>query len=224
MLYLNNRRSSVDGHFYSHTIRTCRRRPILGWTVAFLLVEKEVFTLMKKNNRAKNKTGNYSSNEKLVEQGVRNNNVEKLIVLRRDIVDLKIHSDFSKVNLDEMKDIYASVGWTKHTEEIIKQVFEASNVIALVTVNGRIIGIGRAMTDGVFNAAIYDVVVHRDFQRQGIAKKIMEFLLDKLSNISCVHLISTTSNEGFYRERGFKKLKTGMARYLNPGLSDEYLE
>jgi len=38
------------------------------------------------------------------------------------------------------------------------------------------------MTDGVFNAAIYDVVVHRDFQRQGIAKKIMKFLLDKLSN------------------------------------------
>jgi hypothetical protein len=59
-------------------------------------------------------------------------------------MDLSIHSDFSKVNLDEMKEIYSSVGWTKHTKEIIKQVFEASNVIALVTVNGRIIGfVGR---------------------------------------------------------------------------------
>ncbi|WP_306460587.1 hypothetical protein [Bacillus sp. AFS073361] len=75
-------------------------------------------------------------------------------------MDLRIHSDFSKVNLDEMKEIYSSVGWTKHTNEIIKQVFEASNVIALVTINGRIIGFGRAMTEGVFNAAIYDVIVH----------------------------------------------------------------
>lgn len=139
-------------------------------------------------------------------------------------MNIKIHSDYANANIDEMKEVYASVGWTKHTNEIIRQVFEASNVIALVTVNGRIIGIGRGMTDGVFNAAIYDVVVHRDFQRQGIAMKIMEFLLKTLSNVSCVHLISTTGNEGFYQKTGFKKLKTGMGRYLDPMLSDEYLE
>ncbi|MED1470634.1 GNAT family N-acetyltransferase [Bacillus salipaludis] len=139
-------------------------------------------------------------------------------------MDIEIHSDFSNANLDEMKEVYVSVGWTKHSNEIIKQVFEASNVIALVKVNGRIIGMGRGMTDGVFNAAIYDVVVHRDFQRLGIAKKIMEFLLDQLNHVSCVHLISTEGNEGFYRKHGFKMLKTGMARYLNPSLSDQYLE
>ncbi|NNV08086.1 GNAT family N-acetyltransferase [Geobacillus sp. C56-T2] len=139
-------------------------------------------------------------------------------------MDIKIHSDFSNANLDEMREVYCSVGWTKHTNEIIKQVFEASNVIALATVNGRIIGFGRGISDGVFNAAIYDVVVHRDFQKQGIAKKIMEFLLDKLSNVSCVHLISTTGNEEFYRKLGLKRVKTGMARYLNHELSDEYLE
>ncbi|MDP4105262.1 MAG: GNAT family N-acetyltransferase [Bacillota bacterium] len=137
---------------------------------------------------------------------------------------ISINRDFSTANLDEMKEVYASIGWTKHTNEIIKQVFEASNVIALVTFNHRIIGFGRAMTDGVFNAAIYDVVVHRDFQGQGIAKKIMEFLLDQLRDVSCIHLISTTGNEEFYRKLGLKKLKTGMARYLNPSLSDEYLE
>lgn len=137
---------------------------------------------------------------------------------------MEIHNDFSNANLDEIKDIYASVGWTKHTKEIIQQVFEASNVIALVTVDGRIVGIGRAMSDGVFNAAIYDVVVHRDFQKQGIARKIMEYLLEKLRDVSCVHLISTTGNEEFYRKLGLKRIKTGMARYLNPNLIDEYLE
>ena len=139
-------------------------------------------------------------------------------------MDLKIHSDFSKVSLDEMKEIYASVGWTKHTKEIIITVFEASNVSAFVTVNGRIVGFGRAMTDGVFNAAIYDVLVHPEFQKQGIARQIMEYLLAKLSNISCVHLISTTGNAGFYKKLGFKSTKTGMARYLNPNLASEYLE
>ncbi|MGD7050757.1 GNAT family N-acetyltransferase [Rossellomorea marisflavi] len=139
-------------------------------------------------------------------------------------MDVKIHSHFDSANLDEMREVYASVGWMKHTNEVIRQVFEASNVIALVTVDGRIVGIGRAMTDGIFNAAIYDIVVHREFQRQGIAKKIMEFLLDSLSNVSCVHLISTTGNEEFYQKFGLKMLKTGMAKYLNPKLSNEYLK
>lgn len=80
------------------------------------------------------------------------------------------------------------------------------------------------MTDGVFNAAIYDVLVHPVFQKQGIARKIMEYLLAKLSNVSCVHLISTTGNEGFYKKLGLKKTKTGMARYLNPNLASEFLE
>ncbi|MCM3690864.1 GNAT family N-acetyltransferase [Neobacillus niacini] len=42
------------------------------------------------------------------------------------------------------------------------------------------------------------IFVHPKFQKQGIARQIMEYLLDKLSNISCVHLISTSGNEDFY--------------------------
>jgi ribosomal protein S18 acetylase RimI-like enzyme len=139
-------------------------------------------------------------------------------------MDLNIHSDFSKANLDEMRGIYNSVGWTRHTNDIIKQIYEASNVIAIATINGQTVGLGRAISDGVFNAAIYDVVVHLEFQKQGIAKKIINNLLENLSHVSCVHLISTTGNEDFYRKLGFKKVRTGMARYLNPMLSNEYLE
>ncbi len=47
-------------------------------------------------------------------------------------MNIEIHSDFSEPNLDEIKEVYTSVGWTKHTNEIITQVFEISNVIALV--------------------------------------------------------------------------------------------
>ncbi|WP_374703096.1 GNAT family N-acetyltransferase [Neobacillus cucumis] len=41
----------------------------------------------------------------------------------------------------------------------------------IVDIDGQILGFGRAMTDGVFNAAIYDVIVHLGFQKQGIAKQ-----------------------------------------------------
>ena len=75
----------------------------------------------------------------------------------------------------------------------------------------------------MFNAAVYDVVVHADYQGNGIARKLMDDLLQQLKEHSCIHLISTTGNESFYKKLGFKNLKTGMEKYTNPTLAKEYL-
>ncbi|WP_064090921.1 GNAT family N-acetyltransferase [Rossellomorea aquimaris] len=139
-------------------------------------------------------------------------------------MNIEIQDDLFIEDIEGVKEVYHSVGWMKHTNDVIKQVFDASNVKVIVKSNNRIVGIGRAISDGVFNAAIYDIVVHKEFQKAGIAKYILNHLLGELSNVSCVHLISTSGNEGFYRKLGFRKVKTGMARYLSSGLHDEYLE
>lgn len=140
------------------------------------------------------------------------------------MLDVNLHNDFASVNLDEMHQVYASVGWTKHNTDIIKQVFNASTHVTIATIDNLVVGFGRAISDGVFNAAIYDVVVHASYQGTGIGKLIIDDLLHNLRDVSCVHLISTTGNEGFYRRAGLKKIKTSMARYLNQTLAQEYLE
>ncbi|MDQ0483722.1 GNAT family N-acetyltransferase [Guptibacillus hwajinpoensis] len=139
-------------------------------------------------------------------------------------MEFKLHNVFRESDSAGIRDVYHSVGWTKHTCENIKTIYQASSVVVIVTYGEQVVGVGRALSDGVFNAAIYDVVVHQDFQNRGMAKKIMMFLLEELSDISCIHLISTTMNEAFYEKVGFKKVKTGMARYLSSSLNDEYLE
>ncbi|MEI5909690.1 GNAT family N-acetyltransferase [Bacillus spongiae] len=137
---------------------------------------------------------------------------------------MKIVNSLSKVNIEEIKEVYHSVGWTKHNEENIKLIFNASHIMTFVLINNKVVGIGRALTDGIFNAAIYDVVVHQDYQGNGIASHLLTDILNKLEGISCIHLISTTANEAFYHKFGFKKVKTGMAKYRNPKLIAEYLE
>lgn len=137
---------------------------------------------------------------------------------------ISLSNCIENVEWSRMKDIYHSVGWTNHNEETIKKVFQSSNVVAIAYDEDNIVGFGRALSDGVFNAAIYDVVIDKDYQNKGIGQQIIESLLAQLKNISCVHLVSTAGNEEFYRKAGFRKMKTGMARYLNPSLAEEYLQ
>ncbi|TYR80483.1 GNAT family N-acetyltransferase [Priestia megaterium] len=139
-------------------------------------------------------------------------------------MNISILNNLDNVDWSRMKDIYHSVGWEKHDEVKIKKIFSLSNVIAIAYYKGEIVGFGRGVSDGVFNAAIYDVVIEKTYQNKGIGRQIIRNLLDQLKDISCVHLVATTGNEEFYRKLGFSNMKTGMARYLNPVLTAKYLE
>ncbi|WP_338396388.1 GNAT family N-acetyltransferase [Mammaliicoccus sciuri] len=106
----------------------------------------------------------------------------------------------------------------------MEKIFLNSSHVVIVKNYDEVIALARALTDGVFNAAIYDVVVKKTYQQKGISRKMIEILLEDLKQISCIHLISTTGNEELYRKLGFKKLKTGMAIYKSIKLDSEYTE
>lgn len=141
-----------------------------------------------------------------------------------DSMKVSFLNSIENVEWSRMKEIYHSVGWTNHNEEKIKKVFQSSNVVVIAYDKDNIVGFGRTLSDGVFNAAIYDVVVDEHYQNKEIGQQIIENLLAQFKDISCVHLVSTAGNEEFYKKAGFRKMKTGMARYLNPSLAEEYLQ
>lgn len=132
--------------------------------------------------------------------------------------------DLEEKDVVMLKEVYQSVGWHKHNELIIEKVFNASTHVVIALVDYKIVGFVRALSDGVFNAAIYDVVVHKNYQGQGIARILLEDMMKQLENVSCIQLIATTGNVTFYEKMGFKKLKTGMGIYKSQQLAQEYLE
>ncbi len=129
-----------------------------------------------------------------------------------------IERDLTDVNWTRMKEIYESVGWMRHTETIIQRVFQASNIVALAFFDGLLVGFGRALSDGVFNAAIYDVIVHRDYQGKGIGKAIVGDLLAQLQSVSCVHLISTTGKRTVLYPSGIPKGEDGVSPLSQRGV------
>ena len=68
--------------------------------------------------------------------------------------------------------------WAKdRTIQQIKQMLANSNVIITVWKNNNLVGFGRATTDQVYRAVLWDIVVSKDLQRVGLGKVIVEEIL-----------------------------------------------
>ncbi len=95
--------------------------------------------------------------------------------------------------------------WAKHrNEQSIKKLLAGSNVVISVWEDSRIIGFGRATTDGIYRAVLWDVIVPKDLQGQGLGKKIVDALLTShtIKNVERVYLMTSNSAE-FYSQFGF---------------------
>lgn len=94
-----------------------------------------------------------------------------------------------------------------------------SDVVCAAFIGDTIVGFGRAISDGQYQSAIYDVVVLPEYQHQGIGKAIMTALLEKLPKQSTVLIFVAPGKQDFYRKFGFGNLKTGMGLFPNPDMS-----
>ena len=103
-----------------------------------------------------------------------------------------------------------------HTEpDVHRKAFEASREVVFVFDGERLIGIGRCLSDGIRQAALYDIAVEPEYQGQGIGRAIVDRLMRNLSGCNFI-LYASPGKEDFYRCLGFKKMKTGMVLFANP--------
>ncbi len=111
--------------------------------------------------------------------------------------------------LYELEELCDAVGWSRRPLRKVKKAIEHSFLVATMwQVRGnqrRLIGFARATSDHAFNATIWDVVVHPDFQGKGLGKALMKYVLKKLRSeeISNVTLFADPHVVDFYRTMGF---------------------
>jgi ribosomal protein S18 acetylase RimI-like enzyme len=94
-----------------------------------------------------------------------------------------------------------------------KNIFEASYAVAFAYDGDRLIGCGRALSDGLYQAALYDIAVMPEYQGKGVGKSLVEAILAHTSHCNMV-LYAAPGKEGFYQKLGFRAMKTGMARFI----------
>jgi GNAT superfamily N-acetyltransferase len=114
-----------------------------------------------------------------------------------------------EIDLYELEELCDSVGWARRPLRKVKKAIEHSFlVVTMWQIRGtqrRLIGFARATSDYAFNATLWDVVVHPEFQSKGLGKAMMQFIVKKLrhEDISNITLFADPHVVDFYQRLGF---------------------
>jgi len=126
-------------------------------------------------------------------------------------------------NLDwnELSALYLAAPLGNKNPADLKTVFTNSMFRCFVYDGGKLVGVGRALADGVDCAYICDIAVLPSHQGTGLGQEIV----GKLVNLSRGHrkiiLYAVPGKEGFYRKLGFRRMRTAMAIFENQALAME---
>ncbi|MDP8231839.1 MAG: GNAT family N-acetyltransferase [Candidatus Zophobacter franzmannii] len=106
------------------------------------------------------------------------------------------------VKAESLIDVFKSVGWKKSKLDIV-QAFENSYYVTAWD-GKQLVGFARAISDKYYYTNIFDVVVRPKYQKKGIAKAMLNLILEEFEG-TYFYLSYTEGNKGFYAKCGFKE-------------------
>lgn len=110
------------------------------------------------------------------------------------------------ISEDEVVEIYQRNEWS--SAEKPKQLMDAlRNSHSLVTARqeGRLVGLGNALSDGHLVVYYPHMLVHPDYQGQGIGRLLMEAMMDRYSGLHQQMLTADGEAIEFYKKLGFER-------------------
>ena len=125
-------------------------------------------------------------------------------------IEIKFVDDWDE---DEIVNLYKAGNWwkDKYNSSSIKFLIKGSYKFAVIVKKdeGKAIGMGRIISDGVSDAYIQDLVILDDFRGLGLGKKLVNYLVNhcKSKDINWIGLISEPGQDGFYSSLGFSKMR-----------------
>jgi len=119
---------------------------------------------------------------------------------------MKIIETFNDDYTDQLSSIYDKTWFTpnRNLDDIKKMLSNCYLVLGFVE-SDELIGFCRVISDGVYKAFLYDVIVKDEYQDKGMGRMIMETLLNhkKLTDVKHIELYCPEKITPFYKKLGF---------------------
>jgi len=119
--------------------------------------------------------------------------------------------DQENINWKELSNLYRIAPLGEKKAENLQKAFVNSMFKCFVFDSSTLIGVGRALADGIDCSYICDVAVHPEWQGIGLGKEIIEKLTVLSKDHKKIILYTNPGKEGFYKKLGFSRMNTAMA-------------
>jgi ribosomal protein S18 acetylase RimI-like enzyme len=112
-----------------------------------------------------------------------------------------------KIDFQQLQNLFCLGAFWAQARRIEDWEIAIANSSPVISVwdQERLIGFARATSDGIYRAAIWDVVIHPEYRGVGLGRKLVETVLShpKVNRVERVYL-TTTHQESFYQRIGFQ--------------------
>ncbi|MDQ8727304.1 GNAT family N-acetyltransferase [Bradyrhizobium sp. LHD-71] len=114
-----------------------------------------------------------------------------------------------------LSELYRIAPLAEKKPDDLKRAFSNSMFKCFVFDEGTLVGAGRAVADGVDCSYVCDVAVHPRLQGHGLGAAIIDKLVELSAGHKKIILYANPGTEGFYRKRGFARMRTAMAMFVD---------
>ena len=115
--------------------------------------------------------------------------------------------DFSSQHLEQLHQLYQTVWWAnkRSFEQTVACVKGSQVCIGLLDEQEKLVGFTRVITDGIFKAIIFDVIVCQSQRGNKLGLQLIDFVKTHpvLNNVQHIELYCLPELESFYSILGF---------------------
>jgi GNAT superfamily N-acetyltransferase len=132
-------------------------------------------------------------------------------------------SEKKSLQPEQLLTLFQQAPWAKgRTLSDAREMLRHTDVALCAWDGDHLVGFGRVLTDFIYRATIWDVIVDEAYQKQGIGTEIVQRILQhpRLKKVELFWLC--TRRPGFYEKLGFSsKEQTGMVWNRSQNASQE---
>ncbi len=129
-----------------------------------------------------------------------------------------IYQSDDELKEDEVLELYRSVDWAaaEKPRELMLSLRNSPTLIT-VRVDGRLVGLGNAISDGYLVAYYSHLVVHPEFQSKGIGRALLERMMEPYKGFHQQSLTADGDATEFYKKLGFKRAGRTVPMWIYAG-------
>jgi N-acetylglutamate synthase-like GNAT family acetyltransferase len=112
---------------------------------------------------------------------------------------------------NQIIDLYLSSGINRPTGDYarIEKMYHNSNLVITAWHKQTLVGISRALTDFCYCCYLSDLAVRKEYQKEGIGKKLIELTKSTIGDQAMLLLLSAETAMDYYPKVGFQKVENG---------------